>query len=66
MNQAEAIKNELIKDGLISDTKNMSYKLNKNELTVNGTAQSDAVRQKYVKKFLKSPNQTIETRVTSN
>jgi len=66
MNQAEAIKNELIKDGLISDTKNMSYKLNKNELTVNGTAQSGTMRQKYVKKFLKSPNQTIETRVTSN
>jgi len=46
------INNELLKDGIIANTKELSYKLNKNDLIVNGVKQSQAIQKKYKEKYL--------------
>jgi bla regulator protein blaR1 len=51
--QAEMV-TDLKREGIISTTDNLSYKLGKNELIVNDKKQSDALYQKFKNKFLKS------------
>jgi beta-lactamase regulating signal transducer with metallopeptidase domain len=53
------INRELMKDGIISSTNKLSYKLNKDELVVNGIKQSTDVQAKYKKKFLKSDKHSL-------
>jgi len=53
------INQELIKDGIINSTNKLSYKLNKDELIVNGVKQSTDVQAKYKKKFLKSDKHSL-------
>ncbi len=53
------INRELMKDGIISSTNKLSYKLNKDELIVNGIKQSTDVQAKYKKKFLKSDKHSL-------
>ncbi len=57
---------ELVKDGLLKDTKNFTYKMNAEELTINGVKQSDAVHKKYVGKYLKNKRGTITTTVNTD
>jgi len=54
-----AINQELIKDGIISSTNKLSYKLNKDELIVNGVKQNAEVQQKYKKRFLKNDSHSL-------
>ncbi|MEH3113937.1 M56 family metallopeptidase [Pedobacter terrae] len=54
-----AINQELMKDGIISSTNKLSYKLNKDELIVNGVKQPAEVQQKYKKRFLKNDNHSL-------
>ncbi|WP_443946717.1 M56 family metallopeptidase [Pedobacter sp. AW1-32] len=54
-----AINKELMADRIISNTNNLSYKLNKNELIVNGVKQSPAVQKKYKDKYLKSESHSL-------
>ncbi|MBO9673161.1 MAG: M48 family metalloprotease [Sphingobacteriaceae bacterium] len=54
-----AINQELIKDGIISNTNKLSYKLNKDELIVNGVKQNTETQQKYKRKFLKNDNHSL-------
>ncbi|WP_293783789.1 M56 family metallopeptidase [uncultured Pedobacter sp.] len=54
-----AINQELRKDGIISSTNKLSYKLNKDELIVNGVKQPAEVQQKYKKRFLKNDNHSL-------
>jgi len=44
----ETLKAELLKDGLISNSKNLSLEVNDKELKVNKKTQSEAMRQKYM------------------
>jgi len=54
-----AINQELMKDGIISSTNKLSYKLNKDELIVNGVKQNTEVQQKYKKRFLKNDKHSL-------
>ncbi|WP_412467598.1 M56 family metallopeptidase [Pedobacter sp. KLB.chiD] len=54
-----AINQELLKDGIISNTNKLSYKLNKDELIVNGVKQNTEVQQKYKKRFLKNDRHSL-------
>ncbi|HWW42095.1 M56 family metallopeptidase [Pedobacter sp.] len=64
---SQQITQSLLKDGLINQAKNFSYKLNKDELEINGVTQPEAVHRKYVNRFLKDNlNRKIETTVSSN
>ncbi|MNX20991.1 hypothetical protein D3C86_509480 [compost metagenome] len=49
----------MIKDGIISSTNKLSYKLNKDELIVNGVKQSADVQKKYKQKFLKNEGHSL-------
>lgn len=53
------INRELMKDGIISSTNKLSYKLNKDELIVNGIKQNTDFQKKYKKRFLKSDNHSL-------
>jgi bla regulator protein blaR1 len=53
------INRELMKDGIISSTNKLSYKLNKDELIVNGVKQKAEVQQKYKKRFLKNDSHSL-------
>ncbi|WP_316847651.1 M56 family metallopeptidase [Pedobacter psychrodurus] len=53
------INNQLMKDGIISSTNKLSYKLNKDELIVNGVKQNGDVQKKYRQKFLKSDKHAL-------
>ncbi|KQM69366.1 hypothetical protein ASE74_05025 [Pedobacter sp. Leaf216] len=53
------INQQLMKDGIISSTNKLSYKLNKDELIVNGEKQSADVQKKYKQKFLKNDNHSL-------
>ncbi|RBQ09932.1 M56 family metallopeptidase [Pedobacter miscanthi] len=53
------INQELMKDGIISSTNKLSYKLNKDELIVNGIKQNADVQQKYKKRFLKNDGHSL-------
>lgn len=53
------INKELKKDGIISATNKLSFRLSKDELVVNGVKQSDAILKKYKEKFLKNDNKVI-------
>lgn len=64
---SQQITESLLKDGLINQAKNLSYKLSKDELEVNGVTQPEAIHRKYVNRFLKDNlNRKIETTVSSN
>jgi len=53
--QSELI-TDLIKEGVVKNKEGLSYKLNANELIVNGAKQPDAVHQKLKSKYVKSEN----------
>ncbi|GGG98051.1 M56 family metallopeptidase [Pedobacter zeae] len=53
------INQELMKDGIISNTNKLSYKLSKDELIVNGVKQNAEVQQKYKKRFLKNDSHSL-------
>lgn len=53
------INQELMKDGIISSTNKLSYKLNKDELIVNGVKQNADVQLKYKKRFLKNDKHSL-------
>ncbi|WP_167335386.1 M56 family metallopeptidase [Pedobacter kyungheensis] len=53
------INQEMMKDGIISSTNKLSYKLNKDELIVNGVKQSADVQKKYKQKFLKNEGHSL-------
>jgi hypothetical protein len=57
---------ELQNDGLLQQTNNFKYKLDADELIINGRKQSDAVHQKYMKKYLKNRKGTITTTVNTD
>ncbi|TCD00058.1 M56 family metallopeptidase [Pedobacter psychroterrae] len=57
---------DLVKDGLLKDTKNFTYKMNTEELTINGVKQSDAVHKKYMGKYMKNKRGTISTTVNTD
>jgi bla regulator protein BlaR1 len=57
---------ELLKDGIVRQISNLTYKLNKEELIVNGKRQPDAVHKKYRGKYLANDGQNITVRVNSN
>lgn len=57
---------DLIAEGLIRDKKNFTYKLNIDELEIDGEVQSEALHRKYVRKYLKDRNQRIQTRVKTD
>lgn len=53
------INQELMKDGIINSTNKLSYKLNKDDLIVNGVKQNADVQLKYKKRFLKNDNHSL-------
>jgi bla regulator protein BlaR1 len=53
------INQELIKDRIINSTNKLSYKLNKDELVVNGIKQNTDVQKKYKQRFLKNDNHSL-------
>nr|WP_068887030.1 M56 family metallopeptidase [Pedobacter panaciterrae] len=57
---------ELQNDGLLQQTNNFKYKLNEHELIINGKKQSDAVHEKYAKKYLENRKGTITTTVNTD
>lgn len=57
----------MMKDGLITQTKNLTYELSKDEFVVNTVAQPEAVLKKYVNLFLRDkPNTRIRTAISTN
>lgn len=57
---------DLVKDGLLKDTKNFTYRMNGEELSINGVKQSDAVHKRYMEKYLKNKRGTITTTVNTD
>jgi len=57
---------ELRNDGLLQNSANFQYKLNKDELIIDGVRQRDAIHQKYAKKYLKNRKGTITTTVSTD
>ncbi|TCD25507.1 hypothetical protein EZ456_15885 [Pedobacter psychrodurus] len=53
------INQELMKDGIINSTNKLSYKLNKDDLIVNGVKQNADVQKKYKQRFLKNENHSL-------
>ena len=53
------INQQLMKDGIITSTNKLSYKLNKDDLIVNGVKQNADVQQKYKQRFLKNENHSL-------
>lgn len=53
------INKQLMKDGIISNTNKLSYKLNKNELIVNGVAQNAEIQKRYRQQFLKNDKHAL-------
>ncbi|SEI99836.1 BlaR1 peptidase M56 [Dyadobacter koreensis] len=49
----EELIDDLIKEGVIKDENNLSYKLNSDELVVNGVKQAPAVHQKFKHRYVK-------------
>ncbi len=50
---SDRVNSELLKDGIISQTKQLSYRLDKDGLYVNGKKQSEELHAKYKAKYLK-------------
>jgi bla regulator protein BlaR1 len=50
---SDKVNSELLKDGIISQTKQLSYRLDKDGLYVNGKKQSEELHTKYKAKYLK-------------
>lgn len=57
---------DLIADGLIKDKKNLSYKLNIDELVIDGVTQPDVIHRKYMRKYLKTAKQKITVSVSTD
>lgn len=51
---SEQIINDLMRENLIKDKKNLSFSLTKDELIVNGAKQADAIFQKFKEKYVKT------------
>ncbi|MEJ7694774.1 M56 family metallopeptidase [Daejeonella sp.] len=54
------VNGELVAQGLVKDPKKFSYKINNNELIVDGVKQSDEAHNRVISKVLKNKNQNIE------
>lgn len=50
---------ELLKDGLISSTTNLSFSLDKNNMVVNGVKQNKSLHSKYKAKYLESDSHSL-------
>ncbi|AZI23964.1 hypothetical protein EA772_00865 [Pedobacter sp. G11] len=55
----DKISAELLKDGLISNTTNLSFSLDKTNLVVNGVKQNKSLHTKYKSKYLESDNHSL-------
>jgi len=53
------INQQLMKDGIITSINKLSYKLNKDDLIVNGVKQNADVQKKYKQRFLKNENHSL-------
>ncbi|HEY1010251.1 MAG: M56 family metallopeptidase [Daejeonella sp.] len=51
---------ELVKEGLVKDSRNFSYKINNNELIVDGVKQSIEQHHRIIKKVLKNADDNID------
>ncbi|PYF72844.1 M56 family metallopeptidase [Pedobacter nutrimenti] len=64
---ADAIARTLLTDGVISQTRNLSFKFDKEELIVNGVTQPAQIHKRYVQKFLRdNVNRKIESTTTTD
>ncbi|WP_231425212.1 M56 family metallopeptidase [Pedobacter sp. Leaf250] len=59
VNDGNKISAELLKDGLISNTKTLSFSLDKNNLIINGVKQKESIHKKYSEKYLENANQSM-------
>ncbi|WP_316850374.1 M56 family metallopeptidase [Pedobacter agri] len=55
----DKISAELLKDGLIANTTNLSFSLDKTNLVVNGVKQNKSLHSKYKAKYLESDNHSL-------
>jgi bla regulator protein BlaR1 len=53
------INQQLMKDGIVTSANKLSYKLNKDDLIVNGVKQNADVQKKYKQRFLKNENHSL-------
>lgn len=56
---SDRVNNELLKDGIINQTKQLSYRLDKDGLYVNGKKQSEEMHNKYKAKYLKATSSAL-------
>lgn len=56
---SDKVNNEMLKDGLITQTEKLSYRLDKDALYVNGKKQSAEMHKKYKAKYLKSSTSAL-------
>ena len=56
---SDRVNSELLKDGVISQTKQLSYRLDKDGLYVNGKKQSEELHTKYKAKYLKMSSSAL-------
>lgn len=55
----DEINSELLSDGIVTQTNKLSYKLDKDNLIVNGVKQSSDLHKKYKSKYLKKDNRSL-------
>jgi hypothetical protein len=55
----DEINRDLLKDHIVSSLQNLSYKLNKNDLIVNGQKLEGSIHQKYKEKYLKNTDHSL-------
>ncbi|WP_316832674.1 M56 family metallopeptidase [Pedobacter aquatilis] len=55
----KSIIKEMLRDGLINDTNKLSYKLDKNNLIVNGVKQTESFHKKYKDRYLEKENTSL-------
>lgn len=56
---SDEINQDLLRDHIITSLQNLSYKLNKNNLIVNGQKLEGTIHQKYKEKYLKNSNHSL-------
>lgn len=57
--ETDDINKEMLQDGVIRQTKKITYKLSENELVVNGVRQSAGIHKKYASRYLKGTNSSL-------
>jgi len=66
VHEYKAIISEMLQDGIIKNSEKLSYKLDKNNLIINGVKQPNNYHQKYKKKYLQSDNAALLYRFETN